>query len=545
MDTLLTNGTVLTMDASGTVAEAVAFSGGRIEAVGEAADLRRRLSPETEVVDLAGATVCPGFIDGHNHFSPATFEAVQVDCSTPPLGSLAEVLEAIRAHTGGQPRDRWLRGWGFHSSRVRERRNPTRWELDEASPANPFVLMDASYHACHVNSAALAACRITAHSPDPGAGRIVRDRRGLPTGTLLENAMDLPQSASWLDYVARSPDGAVGMIEANCERHLALGITGVGDALVIPQASELYRRAAEAGRLPLTIHQMHGGESFFATPRIDRRWAERALEDHGRMLRGGTLKLFMDTVYPGPAIDHCEDGIPDVHRGRNYYGAAEAEELVRTAAGRGLEVSIHCLGNCALRQALDAYAAVRRSSGGLDRRLRVEHFIIASQDQVRRTAELDVVVMMQPVFAQAWGDMYVDEWRGSGQPQLGILPMRSLLDAGVTVAASSDYPCATLSPLEGMWSAVTRRGPNGEPVDPDEAVSPLEALRAYTVSAAIACGRLGEEGTLEPGKRANLAVLDGNPLTCGHDQLRSLSVVRTYVDGACRYRGERKNGHQT
>jgi hypothetical protein len=262
------------------------------------------------------------------------------------------------------------------------------------------------------------------------------------------------------------------------------------------------------------------------------------------MLRGGTLKLFMDTVYPGPAIDHCEDGIPDVHRGRNYYGAAEAEELVRTATGRGLEVSIHCLGNCALRQALDAYAAVRRSPGGLDRRLRVEHFIIATQEQVRRTAELGVVVMMQPVFAQAWGDMYLDEWRGPGQPQLRILPMRSLLDAGATVAASSDYPCAALSPMEGIWSAVTRRGPNGEPVDPEEAVSPLEALRAYTVSAALACGRESEEGTLEAGKRANLVVLDRNPLTCGHDELRELGVMSTYVDGDCRYRKDQKIGRQ-
>lgn len=256
------------------------------------------------------------------------------------------------------------------------------------------------------------------------------------------------------------------------------------------------------------------------------------------MLRGGTLKLFMDTVYPGPAIDHCEEGIPDVHKGTNYYSAQEAEELALVASGRGLDLSIHCLGNCALGQALDAYASVRRHRAAIDTRLRVEHFIIATADQVQRTAELGVVVMMQPAFTYSWGDMYLDDWRGPGQPDLRILPMRSLIDAGAVVAASSDYPCAPLSPMLGMWSAVTRRGPHGEVVDPDEAITALEALRAYTVSAAIACGREGEEGTLEVGKRANLAVLDRNPLTCPAGELREISVLRTYVDGACRYQRE-------
>jgi predicted amidohydrolase YtcJ len=131
--------------------------------------------------------------------------------------------------------------------------------------------------------------------------------------------------------------------------------------------------------------------------------------------------------------------------------------------------------------------------------------------------------------------MYLHEWRGEGQPHLRILPFRSLIDAGAIVAASSDYPCASPSPMEGMWSAVTRRSRTGAAVDPEEAVTPLEALRMYTSWAALACGRDGEEGTIEIGKRANLAILDTNPLECSHDVLRNITVVRTYVDGDCRF----------
>lgn len=531
-DVLFVHGSVLTLDPLNTVHSALALRNGRIQAVGEAGDLQRLAHPDTEIIDLGGRTICPGFIDGHNHFSIASFEPRQVNCSTPPLANLPEVLEAIRAQAARELPGQWVRGWGFHSSRVPEQRNPSRWELDEVCPHSPFVLMDMSYHACHVNSRALELAGITRLSPDPPGGEIVRDAHGEPTGTLLEAAMDIPQALSWLSFIERSPDDATALVEQNCRTHLAVGITGVGDALVVPEAVDLYRRAAERDRLLLTMHQMHGGDTFFAKPRPGAKRVDMRA-DYGRMLRGGMLKMFMDKVYDkvfAPAnMDHCDHGVP-VSRVENlYYSARETEDLVLAAAAQGLDVAIHCMGSTAIDQTLAAFSAQRRTAPTAQTRLRIEHWIVGSPQQARRTGELGAVVMAQPGCFYNLGDIYL-QFR-AGQPDLKIMPLRSLLDAGVIVAASSDYPCGDLPPAQGIWGAVVRRTSEGVPVDVDEAVTPLEALRMYTSAAAYACGRESEEGTLEVGKRANLVVLDRNPLSCPVESLREMTVLQTYVDG--------------
>jgi predicted amidohydrolase YtcJ len=530
-DLLLLNATVVTLDAASSTHSAVAVRDGKVWAVGATEELRNQASPDTVVVDMEKRTVIPGFIDGHNHFCVASFEPRQIDCSTPPIESLAEILEMIHERAAVEPRGQWIRGWGFHWSRVKEQRNPTRQELDEASPNNPFILMDASYHGCFVNTLALEMSGIDRHSPPGKCGIIVKDDQGELTGTLLESAMNVPHSLSWLSYVERSPEDAIALVEQNCRRHAAVGITAVSDALVLPEAATLYQRAAEANRLPIIMHQMHGGRTFFDPPRLDCVYGVDMAADFGPMLKGGTLKMFMDAVHPGPAIDRCEHGIPDFHTGTNYYSRGEAWELVQAATARGLQVAIHSLGNCAVRQTLDTFASARRTPEGKNASLRIEHFIIGTKEQAARAADLEIMVMTNPGFAHRWGDMYLHNWRGKGQPDLRILPLRTLVDAGVLVAAASDYPCDVLDPLEGIWAAVTRRALNGEMVDPEEGVTPLEALRMYTSNAAIVSGRGSEEGTIEVGKRANLVVLDQNPLACHEESLRDIVVLQTYVDG--------------
>ncbi len=293
----------------------------------------------------------------------------------------------------------------------------------------------------------------------------------------------------------------------------------------MPEAAALYRRTAEAQRLLLTVHQMQGGQTFFDIPNV----SGEMLRGEGPMLRGGMLKMFMDTVYPSPVVDYCDHGVPTERVASSYYSTQEAAELATMATARRLDVAIHCVGNHAVHQALGALSAVRQEKAGREARLRLEHFNLGSKEQVARTAELGLMVMMQPGFSHTWGDEYL-AWRGEHR-HVRILPLRSLLDAGVTVAASSDYPCGPLSPLHGMWGAVTRQTATGRPVDPEEGVSALEALRMYTAAAAMACGREDEEGTIEVGKRGNLVVLDRNPLTCDPATLREIGVVATYVDG--------------
>ena len=532
MDQIIANATVLTMDATARRVRSLGVHDGRIAAVGDEEGVRATLAPDAAVIDLQGRTVIPGFIDGHTHFINSTFEAVQVDCSTPPLATLAEVLERLRLAAAEATPGQWVRGWGFHWSRVRERRNPTRVDLDAIAPEHPIVVIDASYHGCFVNSRGLELAGIDRHVSPRGHGIIVLDEAGDPTGELFETSSDAPAALSWRSYAERSPADAITLMEANARRHLALGITSVSDALVTPEGAALYAAVAEAGRLPIDIHQMLGGQTFFDAPRVGQAPTEESLRvRHGR-LSAGTVKMFMDVVHPGPAIDRrTADGYR--HTGRNFYSRTEAEALIVDIVERGFEPAVHALGSCGLEQALAAYEAVRRVSGRDAASLRVEHFIIATGEQVSRTNSLGVKAVVNPGFIDRWGDMYLHEWRGdeTDWDELRIIPIRSMLDAGVTVAAGSDYPCAPMSPLVCIQAAVTRMSMTGETVDACEAIDPLEGLRLYTSSAAAVDGR-ADIGTIEVGKRASFAVLDADPTAVASEAIGTIKVLQTWVDGA-------------
>jgi predicted amidohydrolase YtcJ len=538
MDQLIKNATILTMDATGSRARAIGIRGERIIAVGDEAEVRAALAPQASVLDLGGRTVVPGFIDGHTHFINSTFEAVQVDCSTPPLSSLVEVLERLGQAAAEAPPGRWIRGWGFHWSRVREQRNPTRADLDAIASDHPLVIIDASYHGCFVNSRALEQAGIDRHASAQGQGIIVLDGSGDPTGELFETSSDVPAALSWRSYADRSPAELVSLVEANARRHLAVGITSVSDAMVTPEGSALYTAVAQAGGLPIDIHQMLGGATFFQEPRLGYAPTEESLRARRHRLVAGTVKVFMDVVHPGPAIDRrTTEGVR--HTGRNFYSRAEAQALIHDIVERGFEPAVHALGSCALEQVLAAYETVRRAADRDAASLRIEHFIIATGEQVARTASLGLKVVVNPGFVDQWGDMYLHGWRGddTGWDDLRIIPIRSLIDAGVTVAAGSDYPCAPMSPLVCIQAAVTRMSMTGEVVDAREAIDPLEGLRLYTSSAAVVDGRT-DIGTLEVGKRANLAVLDADPTAVAPEAIGKIKVLETWVDGVPAFRAD-------
>lgn len=532
-DLMVVNANVRTVDARNSRAQAVLISKGRFVAVGTEAEVRAAAAPEAEVLDVSGKTVVPGFIDAHNHLSVAAFAPDSVDCSTPPLATLDEVLEVIERHCRDVPPGQWVRGINFHASHIREQRNPTRYELDEVAPNNPFFLIDASCHAGFANSAALELVGIGVHTPDPWGGEIERDSSGKPTGTLLEAAANLLHSASWNDYAERDWDRAVELLDSKMNDYLAVGLTGVGDAMVTAKSAELYRRADAAGRLPFTLQQLHGGDHFFSMQDLGRSdIVDRIMESESYLLRGGAMKIFVDRAYPSPAIDQIHDGCK-THVGANFYSPSEVHDLAVRASKLGINLAIHGMGNCAIDIVLDAYEAVRRQSNA-DTVLRLEHAFIAETGQGQRMADLGIDLVANPGLAFGWGEVF-DMWRGEKQEHLKLFPVRSMIDAGVRVSLASDHPCGTYSPAEIMWTAVARETMAGAPLEPDEAVTADEALRMYTINPAHASGRGSEEGSIEAGKRANLLVLDRDPVDCATGDLRDLQVLRTYVDGVLRY----------
>jgi len=530
LDKALLGGNVLTMNEGAPRVEAVGFEKGKIVAAGATAEVSKMVGSDTQVVHLAGRTVIPGFVDPHNHFSFTTFQPVSVDCSVPPHVSINGVLDAIAAAAKSAPPGQWIWGWGFNARAMEDHRRITRKQLDEVAPDNPVTIEDSSVHAAYANTAALRLAGIDRNTPDPDHGQILRDDNGEPDGTLWEEALNSVYNLSLRAHLEQYGDYAVDLVRQNCQRYMAAGITSVGDALVLPEAAEMYRQADTLGKLPFRMHQMLGGDGFFSAP------SRVASGDTGDgnvsdRLRGGTMKIFMDPVFPSPALIQEHPHGDHEHIGARYYTQEEADIIVLAAHRRGLQVAIHCLGTWSIEQALNAFEAALKAHPVSEPRFRIEHYSLPTLEQIRRTASMGVVSVMQPAF------VYTGAVRGQERAEeLGggalVFPFKTMLAEGVTVAASSDFPCAPLEPLTGIYAVVTRKTRLGEgPIVPDEAVTPLEALKMYTLNAAYAMNREHEVGSIETGKRADLAVLSHDPTSVDPDFIREISVEQTYVDG--------------
>ena len=530
MDLVILGANVLTMDSGNERAEAVAVENGKISAVATNTEISKLIGDNTQVVHLAGRTLLPGFVDPHNHFSLTTFQPVSVDCSVPPHDSINAILDSIGAAAKDVPQGQWLWGWGFNNRVLPGGRYISRWELDEVAPDNPVCISHSSVHACIANSAALRLAGIDRNTPDPPNGQILHAENGEPDGVLWEGAIDQIYNLTLRAYLDHYGDGVADLVHQNCMRHLANGITSVGDALVLQDAAEIYRRTDALNKLPFNVHQMLGGNGFFNAPQqvASGEFGDANVSDR---LRGGTMKIFMDPVFPSPALIRHDPHGEEEHIGTRYYTQEEDDHLVLGEHKRGLQVAIHCLGNWAVEQALNAFERAQKEHPRAEPRFRIEHYGFPTPSQIKRTRALDVTTVVQPPFVYTGATVAkerADDLGGGIKP----FPFKTMLSEGINVAASSDCPCAPLEPLVGLYAIVTRKTRNAEgPVVPEEAVTPMEGLRMYTMNSAYAMSREHEIGSLEIGKRADMIVLSHDPTTVNPDFIREITVDQSYVDG--------------
>jgi len=559
---IFTGGSIVTCEPGGDDPEALLVEDDRIAAIGSAAELEVR-APGGERIDLDGQALLPAFIDPHHHFSNAVFDRRSPDLHHPPGTKISEILSLIERHVESSPGSGWIRVQGYDPAGLRGRRPPLRAELDDICGDRPLLVIAYSFHDAVLNSAGLAAMGWTRSTPDPPGGVLVRSRNGELTGEIREAAFFLVEARSRTTMLPEGEDAWLAEAGEHARALLRAGIARVADPTVDPAFDRLYLRAADSGLLPIVVHRMPVGPSSALEPRLDAEptgsgptncpvgpaklfldGAERcaicasSLDLARSALR--TLRLVgahgLAPLRAATRLDTPRRG-PDGHwhSGISFWRTDDLGEALGKAARSGLQVAQHAIGNDAVGQALDVLERSGSALHDLPGPPRIEHAIFLNDALERRLADSGAMAVVQPRFLHDVGDDFA---RMALPGRLRAFGFRSLLDARVPLAGSSDYPVAAYEPLAAIQTAVTRRTASGLVLGEDQSIGIDEALGMYTLQAARALDVADETGSLVEGKRADLVVLGTDPRATEPDHLGEIPVVETYIAGARAFRTE-------
>jgi hypothetical protein len=526
-DLVVRNANILTVDASDSVAEAVAVNSGRFAAVGANHDIEASVGPSTEVVDAGGRTVLPGFIDAHCHLlSVAAKQLLQVDCSPAKAKSIDDIIRALQSQATKTDKGKWILGARYDDTKLAERRHPTRWDLDRASTEHPIHLRHVSGHLGVVNTPAFEAAGITKQSKNPEGDSFDRDPEGELTGVCREEAdfLFLPGiggEGSVIPPLTREQELAA--LQLACKEYNSFGITSVGDALVTPSEIDTLQSARQSGSLTVRVYMMILDSYLPPLRQLQLRTGFG-----NDWLRFGSIKSFVDGAIAGRTawLSEPYEGRPDDY-GIPTKTAAEIDRIVMEAHRAGFQVAVHANGDRAIQMVLDAYEKALRERPRSDHRHRIAHCTVVTPEILKRIKSLGVVVLPFSTYIYEHGDK-MGEY---GKRISMMFAHRSFLDYGIPVGGSSDNPCATQDPLLAIRTMVTRRSSEGEVLGPEQRVSPREAIRIYTMGSAYASFEEGSKGSIEPGKLADFVVLSEDPTRVPPEEIHRIVVDKTYVDG--------------
>jgi predicted amidohydrolase YtcJ len=531
--------------ADGRPATAAAVRDGRIAVLGDARDrdFADLIGPGTQVIDLRGRALLPGFQDAHVH--PAFAGITMIGCNLIGAGSLAEALARISAYGAEHPEREWIAGSGWRMEWF-PGGTPDRQTLDEVTNGRPAYLSNRDGHGAWANTRALELARVDARTPDPADGRIEREPDGSPQGTLHEGAANLVGN---LVPELTVEERLAGLLRAQQHLH-ARGITAwqdaiVGDYLGSPDPLPVYLAAAASGQLTARVEgalwwdRARGGEQL---PDI------LARRERGRAprFRANTVKIMQDGVaenFTAGMLDPYLDptGCHEHGSGLSYVDPVALLGYVTQLDAAGFQVHLHAIGDRAVREALNAIEAARTANGFNDNRHHIAHLQVVHPDDVPRFAALDVTANMQSLWAAHEPQMddltipFIGPERTNRQYVFG-----DLLRSGARLAAGSDWAVSSANPMRAIHVAVNRAlqgstGQEAEPFLPNQSLALGEAIAAYTAGSAYVNHLDDETGTIEPGKLADLVVLDRDPFAGPPSEIGSTAVLATYVQGEAVY----------
>jgi predicted amidohydrolase YtcJ len=526
---LLTNGRIHTMDAAGSVVDALVIREGRVAFAGRRGDVNPAAGELT--LDLAGRAVLPGLVDGHGHLMLLARARLELDLAA--ARSEDEIARMVAAAAARRPAGEWITGRGWDQTRWPGQAYPSRASLDRAAPGHPVALVRVDGHATWASGLALTRAGITHHSADPPGGLIAKDARGEPTGILIDLAQDIIRGLVPAPSEERF-DQAVRDTIAEC---LAKGLTGAHEPGLDLSAIASYTRLIERGQFPFRVFAALSGKKAWG------RYRDGAPETVGDgRLVVGAVKLWLDGALGsrGAALHspYCDD---PANTGLVLVPPEDVERLTREVSARGFHVWVHAIGDRANTMVLDVFERVR-ADGGPPSRLRVEHAQILTPADIPRFARLGVVPSMQPTHCTS--DM---RWAGErlGPERLaGAYAWRSVLDSGAYIAGGSDFPVEDANPFHGLHAAVTRRPREGADPgwQPEQRMTRDEAVRSFTIWNARSVGLTADQGSLEVGKRADLIALADDVFTCAEETIGSLAPVLTMVGGVVAHRADQDLG---
>jgi predicted amidohydrolase YtcJ len=539
-DTILVHGKVYTENATQPWAQAVAIRGEKIVAVGDDAEIEKLRGPVTNVIDAGGKLVLPGFVDCHIHFMEGSISLGQANLEG--AKNPADIQHILREYAEKHPGDGWILGAGWNYAMFGDENLPHKKYLDELFLDRPVFLVGYDGHTSWANSKALALAGIDKNTPNPANGAIVRDpKTGEATGALKESAGGLVgKLVPKLTRAEKLSALRAGIYWANEN-----GLTRVHSAGGDFEEFDLYDELRRHGDLTLRMYIAY----FLNPPELlpkDLAAIEDARKKYtGDWLSGGVVKMMIDGVVESHTAAMLEPYSDDPStKGKLFWDPDKYKAAVAELDKRGLQLFTHAIGDYAVRTALDAYENAENVNHTRDRRPRIEHIETVTATDIPRFGKLGVIASMQPLHA------YPDEdtlrvWAGNNGPDRASRAWvwNSIAKAGGRLAFGSDWNVVTLNPWEGLQMAVTRQTTEGKPDGgwlPQERVTLPQAVEAYTLGAAYAGRREKTEGSIEPGKLADLIIVSQDIFEVDPHAIAKTKVVKTIVGGRVVYQADAK-----
>jgi predicted amidohydrolase YtcJ len=541
-DTVIVNARIYTVNASQPWAEGVAIRGDRVLAVGSAKDIAHYRGPSTTVIDAQGKLVLPGFTDCHVHFLDGSLALQRIDLVD--ATTVAEIQRRVKAFSASHPEQPWLLGRGWSYPAFSPSGLPNKKYLDEIIPDRPVYLEGFDGHTWWANSKALQLAGVTRETVDPAGGTFVRDANtGEPTGAIKEDAADAVMRRAIPEPNREEKLRALraGLKEANrfgvVRVHVAGSVSvGIGDLKDVDLLEELHR----GGDLSVRMYLAYRLDPPAVTPEELNQISEAKDKYHDEWISAGAAKFFLDGVIETRTAAMLAPYANDPSEsGQLLWDPAIYQAAVAELDRRGVQVFSHAVGDRAIRQALDAYENAQKVNHTKDARHRIEHIECVSAEDIPRFGKLGVIASFQPLHAYPDSDT-LKVWAPNIGPERAqrAWAWHSIESGRGVLAFGSDWPIVTINPWPGVRNALLRQTTEGDPPGgfvPQERISLQDAIKAYTLGAAFAGHREKMEGSIEPGKLADLIVLARDLFKIEPNQIADMEVELTMVGGKVVY----------